>query len=81
MYAGLDFDDDYFKEMFDKDTYNPDAGLKFLEELNIFKEGEEYKLVKDLQDGFKDQLSKSMKDRLFDELPDYMFWDIKKPIE
>lgn len=44
----------------------------------MFKEGEEYDVLKDMQDAYQKSLSKSMHDRLFDLLPDHVFWDIKK---
>jgi len=36
--------------------------------------------VSDLQRGFSKTLSKPEKDRLFDKLPEHVFWDVKVPL-
>jgi len=48
-------------------------------ELNIFN-GEEYSFTKDLREGYDAGLSTSAADKIFDTLPDHVFWDIKRPL-
>jgi len=48
-------------------------------ELNIFS-GDDYSFTKDLREGFNDGVSTSAADKIFDTLPDHVFWDIKKPV-
>lgn len=49
-------------------------------ELSVFLKGQKYDYVKDIKDAFKDSLSKSAADKIFDTIPDHVFWDIKKPL-
>lgn len=72
-------DDPYFMELYMKDHPEMGSYVHLLDKLNIFQEDEEYNLVKDMQDGFKKSLSKTTYDRLFDQLPEHVFWDIKVP--
>lgn len=50
-----------------------------MEEMAIFKEGSKYSFVNDLREGFDDGLRKSAADKIFDTLPDHVFYDIKRP--
>ena len=52
-----------------------------IDELDVFKEGNNYSFVKDLREGFDDGLRTSAADKIFDTLPDHVFYDIKKPLE
>ncbi len=49
------------------------------EEFSVFKNGQEYDYVTDLRDGFKNSLKKPLARRIFETIPDHVFWDIKKP--
>lgn len=49
-------------------------------ELSVFKSGEKYDYVKDLQDAYKEGLRKPLALKILDTIPDHVFWDIKKPI-
>ena len=48
-------------------------------ELSIFKKDEIYDYVKDLKDAYKNSLKMTREERIFNTLPDHVFWDIKKP--
>lgn len=48
-------------------------------ELDIFN-GDEYSFTKDLREGFDAGLATSTADKIFDTLPDHVFWDIKRPL-
>ena len=50
-----------------------------IDELAIFKDGSKYSFVHDLREGFDDGLRVSAADKIFDTLPDHVFYDIKKP--
>jgi hypothetical protein len=50
-----------------------------IEEIDIFKKGDNYSFVKDLREGFDDGLRKSAADKIFETLPAHVFYDIKKP--
>ena len=50
-------------------------------ELSVFKEGEKYDYVKDLQDGFSQGLQTSTSMKIFRTIPAHVFWDIKKPLD
>lgn len=49
-------------------------------ELSIFKEGEKYDYVKDLQNAYQDGLKTPLAMKIFKTIPDHVFWDIKKPL-
>lgn len=49
--------------------------------MDAFKEGEEYDFVTDLRRGFKGALEKPLEDKLIEQLPDYVFWDVKPYIK
>lgn len=51
------------------------------QELSIFDEGEDYNYVKDMKDAFHESLRTSLEDRILKTIPDFAFWDIKKPID
>jgi hypothetical protein len=72
---------DLIKELESNSPYSIDEFDKILDkEFSVFKDGEKYDFVKDMQLGFKNSLSKSKAQRIFETLPDHVFWDIKKPI-
>jgi hypothetical protein len=50
-------------------------------EFSVFKQGEKYSFVKDLTDAYSQGLERSAADRIFDTLPDHVFWDIKTPVK
>jgi hypothetical protein len=55
---------------------------KYLDqELSVFKEGEKYDYIKDIKDAYKNSLAKSQTQRIFETIPDHVFWDIKKPLK
>jgi hypothetical protein len=60
------FSQDDFNEVLDK-------------EFSVFKNGEKYDYVKDLRNAFDQGLSKSTAQKIFETLPDHVFWDIKTP--
>jgi len=46
----------------------------------IFKDDEEYEFIKDLKHAYKDSLAKSTAQKIFETIPDHVFWDIKQPL-
>jgi len=48
--------------------------------LSVFKAGERYDYVKDLQEAFQDGLSTPLAKKILQTVPAHVFWDIKKPI-
>jgi len=50
-------------------------------ELSVFKQGERYDFVKDLQDAYQHSLSQPLARRILRTIPEHVFHDIKKPIE
>lgn len=51
------------------------------QELSVFKNGQKYDYVKDMQDGFSKGLATSTALKIFRTIPAHVFWDIKKPID
>ena len=51
------------------------------EELAVYDEGERYSYVKDMKDAFSEGLKTSLEDKILKTIPDWVFWDIKKPTE
>jgi len=49
-------------------------------EFNTFQKGEEYDYVKDLRRTYDEGLATSSYRKIFDKLPEHVFWDIKKPL-
>lgn len=49
-------------------------------ELSIFKSGEKYDYVKDLQDAYQEGLKTPLAIKILDTIPAHYFWDIKTPI-
>lgn len=49
-------------------------------EFSVFKNGEKYNFVKDMKDAFREGLSKTTAQKIFETIPDHVFWDIKKPL-
>jgi len=50
------------------------------QELQVFKDGEQYDYLKDLKDAFSETLSKPKNLQIFETIPDNFFWDIKTPL-
>jgi len=48
-------------------------------ELGVFKKDEKYSYVKDLKDAHAVTLKTSTEEKIFETIPDHVFWDIKKP--
>lgn len=48
--------------------------------LSTFKNGEKYDFVRDLKDSYGDSLKMTTEEQIFKTIPDYIFWDIKKPL-
>jgi hypothetical protein len=48
-------------------------------ELGIFNKDEKYSFVKDLKDAHASALKTSTEEKIFETIPDHVFWDIKKP--
>lgn len=46
----------------------------------MFKDGEKYDYVKDVKDAYFRSLKTTTEDKIFDKIPDYIFWDIKVPV-
>lgn len=49
-------------------------------ELSIFKSGEKYDYVKDMQDAYAEGLKTPLAIKILDTIPAHYFWDIKTPI-
>jgi hypothetical protein len=49
-------------------------------ELSVFKTGEKYDYVTDMKRAYSESLAQTSASKIFDTLPDHVFWDIKKPI-
>lgn len=47
-------------------------------ELGVIPEGG-YNYVKDIKDAYKTSLSTSTEEKIFSNIPEHAFWDIKKP--
>jgi hypothetical protein len=48
-------------------------------EFSVFKNGAKYDFVTDLRDAFATGLERSSAEKIFDTIPDHVFWDIKLP--
>lgn len=48
-------------------------------EFSVFKDGQKYSYIKDMKDAFKTGLAKSTSEKIFDTIPEHVFWDIKTP--
>ena len=51
----------------------------FKNELNAFRDGEEYTFTKDLKEAYKKSLAEPLERQILRTIPDHFFWDIKKP--
>lgn len=51
------------------------------QEFAVFKKGEKYSFVKDLRSAYQKQLATPLADRIFDTIPEHVFWDIKTPLK
>lgn len=49
------------------------------DQFSVFKEGDEYNFIKDIRDAFKNDLQKPLIQKIFDTIPEHVFWDIKIP--
>jgi len=68
MQAVNDLPIDEFNAMLDK-------------EFSVFKQGEKYDYVKDLQDAYAESLRTPLARKILRTVPDHAFWDIKKPLQ
>jgi hypothetical protein len=50
-----------------------------VKELGVFKEGEEYDYSKDMKHAYQNSLKTSTEQKIFNTIPDHVFWDIKTP--
>jgi len=50
-------------------------------EISVFKQGEKYSYIKDMQDAFAPGQATSLEKKIFKTIPDHVFWDIKKPVK
>lgn len=48
-------------------------------EFSVFKDGQKYSYIQDMKDAFKTGLAKSTSEKIFDTIPEHVFWDIKTP--
>jgi hypothetical protein len=48
-------------------------------EFSVFKKGEKYDYVKDMRNAFSKSLEKSTAQKIFEKIPEHVFWDIKTP--
>ncbi|MFS8160629.1 MAG: hypothetical protein ACMG6E_10600 [Candidatus Roizmanbacteria bacterium] len=62
--------------LFNLDEFNAVLDKEF----SVFREGEDYDLMKDLKLGYANTLSKSKAQLIFETIPAHVFWDIKKPL-
>lgn len=68
------------EEMEDLSPFTQDEFNEILDkEFSVFKKGEKYDYVRDLTDAFSKGLSKSTAEKIFDTIPEHVFWDIKVP--
>ena len=68
-------------EEIDEDRLPLDAWEHMVDqEFSVFKKGEKYSYIKDMQDAFAPGQSTSMERKIFKTIPDHVFWDIKKPL-
>lgn len=56
-----------------------DFTQEFANQVNVFKEGEAYDYVKDLRTAYDRHLSVSTAQKIFRTIPEWVFWDIKRP--
>jgi len=71
----------FFEQMEQDSPFNEnDWSAIISKEFNVFQEGEKYDYVKDMRHAYSEGLSKSLSEKIFETIPDYVFWDIKKPI-
>ncbi len=60
---------------FDVDSW-PDIMAR---ELGVFSKDEEYDYSKDMREAFSNSLKQTTEQRIFNTLPQHVFWDIKTP--
>ena len=80
-------EEDSFRMALQEELATSSAGLniedfnKVLEEeFNVFQKGEKYDYVKDLKGAFKNSMKLTSEQKIFATIPDFVFWDIKKPM-
>lgn len=47
--------------------------------LGAFLEGEKYDFTRDLTDAYKSSMQTTTEEKIFNTIPDHVFWDIKTP--
>lgn len=50
-------------------------------EFSVFKDGEDYDYVTDLKRAYENSLKTPVAERIFDRIPNHVFYDIKAPLE
>lgn len=80
-------DEDAFRLNLMQELEEDTAGFKVKDfeavldkEFGIFAKGESYNYVKDIKEAYKDSLKTTTEDKIFNTLPEHVFWDIKKPL-
>ena len=64
----------------EKDYFSQEAFERALEqEISIFHD-KKYNYTDDLRDAYKRSLQVPIEKRIFDKIPDHVFWDIKTPL-
>ena len=71
--------DQFFRDIFFRREFSEMEQLARLDDLSVFKNGEEYDFVKDVRDAYWRSLEKSNVEKVYETLPDHVFWDIKTP--
>jgi hypothetical protein len=65
----------------DKSSFSQDEFNEILDkEFSVFKIGEKYDYVKDLRSAFEKDLQKTNAQKIFETIPEHVFWDIKTPL-
>lgn len=60
---------------FQVDEFNKVLDANF----SVFKNGDKYDFVRDMKDAFAGGIKKTAAEKIFDTIPDHVFWDIKVP--
>ena len=63
--------DQFFRDIFFRREYSEMEQLARLDDLSVFKNGEEYDFVKDVRDAYWRSLEKSNVEKVFETLPDH----------
>lgn len=68
------------EEIENSEDMNKDEWAAMLDkELSVFKDGQKYDYVKDLQEAYQDHLRVPLATKILRTIPDHVFWDIKVP--